>query len=332
VFASHEPGARARSVWEWIWRSHALQAARRASSDTTRARELWRRSRLAAELAARALEPDVPLADGPGHALAISLYREAAFWALSARQSSGSSETRSLEELLSADADALRVTGLSEDELVRVRSALAETTFVDRAELEQSRQIVDAELCRRLVQSLLDERGAASTPSRAVGRVYTQRVFRMLAVGMILAVLGSGAWLAIVRWVRGPDLALGKAWSISKPWAQCHPELRKCGDQRTRVFFHTKQHKQPWFLLDLGAETTVGRVEVENRDDCCRERAVPLVVEVSDDKQKFREIARRTTPFYTWDATFEPLQTRYVRLRVDGRAFFHLSRVSVRRR
>lgn len=331
MFAAHDSGARVRSAWEWIWRSRALEAARRAAAETAPVRELWRRSRLAAELAERTLEPDVPLADGPGHALALSLYREAAYWALSARQPSGASEARSLEELLSAEAQGARVTGLSDSELARVRVVLAEQTFVDWAETEHSRRIADAELTRRFVNALLEERGTAREPGRAIARVYSQRAFRTLAVLLLLAALAICGSLAIVRSLRGPDLALGKPWSVSKKWADCHPEWRKCGDARTRIFFHTKHQKQPWFLLDLGSETTVGRVEVENRDDCCQERALPLVVEVSDDKQAFREVARRTTPFDTWHATFPPLHARFVRLRVDGRNYLHLSRVSVRR-
>jgi hypothetical protein len=332
VFAPYEPAARARLVWEWLWRSRALDAARRAAAEAAPARELWRRSRLAAELAERALEPDVPLADGPAHVLAISLYREAAYWALTVRRRREASEARSLGELLSADAEGLRVTGLSEIDLARVRAVLAEQTFVERADIEHSRQIADAELSRRFVNALLEESGPASAPRQAVARVHRQRALRTVAVLMVLAVLMICGWLAIVRALRGPDLALGKTWSISSQWAVCHPEWRKCGDQHTRVFFHTKHQKQPWFLLDLGSGTTVGRVEVENRDDCCQDQAVPLVVEVSDDKRNFREIARRNTPFGTWHATFPPVQARFVRLRVDGRAYFHLSRVSVRRR
>jgi hypothetical protein len=332
VSAAYELAARARLVWEWIWRSRALDAARRAAAEAEPARELWRRARLAAELAERALEPDVPLADGPAHVLAISLYREAAYWALTVRQRNEALDAPSLGELLSADTEGLRVTGLSEADLARVRAVLAEQTFVERAAIEHSRQIADAELSRRFVNALLEESGAASAPRQAVARVHRQRALRMLAILLVAAVVMSCGWLAIARAFRGPDLALGKTWSISREWARCHPEWRKCGDQHTRVFFHTKRHNQPWFLLDLGPGTTVGRVEIENRDDCCQDQAVPLVVEVSDDKRNFREIARRTTPFWTWRATFPPLQARFVRLRVDGRTYFHLSRVSVHRR
>ena len=40
-------------------------------------------------------------------------------------------------------------------------------------------------------------------------------------------------------------LALGKPWSTSSRWAECHPEHLACGNARTRVFFHTRRQKQP---------------------------------------------------------------------------------------
>src|SRR5215471_18869257 len=125
MFAADERWTRARSAWEWMWRGRALEAGRRAAAEAAPVRELWRRARLAAELADRALQPDEPLEAGPGHALAISLYREAVFWALSARQSNAESHARSLTELLSTNPDALRVEGPSEPDVARVRTVLA---------------------------------------------------------------------------------------------------------------------------------------------------------------------------------------------------------------
>jgi hypothetical protein len=71
---------------------------------------------------------------------------------------------------------------------------------------------------------------------------------------------------------------------------------------------------------------------VTNRDDCCLERAVPLVVEVSDDRKKWRTVARRADSFREWEGKFAPLKARYVRLRVDRHSILHLAKVSVRPR
>jgi hypothetical protein len=56
---------------------------------------------------------------------------------------------------------------------------------------------------------------------------------------------------------------------------------------------------------------------------------VPLVVEVSNDRKKYREVARRTEVFDTWTPKFAPQRMRYVRLRVARRSMLHLDRVEV---
>jgi hypothetical protein len=55
-------------------------------------------------------------------------------------------------------------------------------------------------------------------------------------------------------------------------------------------------------------------------------------VEVSDDQKTWREVAKRTETFRTWDATFKATTARYLRLRVDGKAAFHLVKVAVHAR
>jgi len=68
-------------------------------------------------------------------------------------------------------------------------------------------------------------------------------------------------------------------------------------------------------------------VLVDNRLDCCRERAIPLVVEVSTDQKEWRQVAVRHQLFDTWRADFPRVETRWVRLSVPRKTFLHLSRV-----
>jgi hypothetical protein len=96
------------------------------------------------------------------------------------------------------------------------------------------------------------------------------------------------------------------------------------------MFFHTKEEESPWIEIDLGSIQPIARIEVANRDDCCLDRAVPLVAEVGTDRLHWREVARRPDSFRTWDATFKPVPARYVRMRVDRYSVLHLARVSVR--
>jgi hypothetical protein len=313
-----------------LWRARALRVARTTARATELERLRLRRAHLAAELAERALEPVEPLAAGPGHALAISLYREAAYWALLAQKPElGSPGVR---ELLSSQPDAFARSGLSEADQASVREALADKTFIETADDSPARLAHDSELCRAFVRGLLHGSGGAVDLSAGVSGLLTQRWLRLGAALTLAAAIGLAAASGIRRVWIGPDLAEGAPWILSTKWMDCHPEQRECGGARTRIFFHTDFQDNPWFQLDLGRVREVGRVRVENRDDCCQERAVPLIVEVRDDTGPFREVARKNELFQSWEVTFPAVKARYVRLRVPTRVMFHLSRVEVRRR
>src|SRR6185312_11284626 len=98
--ASKVGAARSGGVLEWFWRGRALQEAKAAPKASTLRRERLRRARLAAELADRTIDPAEPLRDGSSVPLAITLFREAAYWALLAK--SESEGKPSLRELIEA--------------------------------------------------------------------------------------------------------------------------------------------------------------------------------------------------------------------------------------
>jgi hypothetical protein len=127
-----------------------------------------------------------------------------------------------------------------------------------------------------------------------------------------------------------PDLAAGKSWKTSSTYASCDPVRRRCGGQPTAVFFHTAEDDSPWIEIDLGSPRTLGRIDVRNRMDCCQDRAVPLLVEVSEDESSWREIARKDESFMRWEGSFAPCEARYVRLRVPRKTFLHLEEVAIR--
>jgi hypothetical protein len=93
--------------------------------------------------------------------------------------------------------------------------------------------------------------------------------------------------------------------------------------------FHTNDEASPWVIVDLGAVYDVHAVQVENRVNCCRERAVPMRVELSVDKQRFWRVAYRRALFERFTAQFATRKARYVRLTVDRRSTLHLRRVAV---
>jgi hypothetical protein len=111
----------------------------------------------------------------------------------------------------------------------------------------------------------------------------------------------------------------------------CHPEQGECGGVKTRIFFHTKDEENPWLRYDLGSKTYVSGLRIENRQDQEQARAVPLVVEVSDDGAGFKQVARREDEFSVWKPSFPKVSARYVRLRVARRSMLHLDDVEIYR-
>ena len=98
---------------------------------------------------------------------------------------------------------------------------------------------------------------------------------------------------------------------------------------RTSIFFHTREEEQPWVEMDLDAPTKFSSVSVRNRTDSLQERAVPLVLEVSDDRQSWRQLAQRQDFFNVWTPSFDAVSARYVRLRATRKTFLHLEAVQV---
>jgi len=113
-------------------------------------------------------------------------------------------------------------------------------------------------------------------------------------------------------------------------WAECNTMLHTCGPLKTDIFFHTKEDGSPWVEFDLGKPTKFSEVFVKNRQDGAGDRAIPLLVEVSKDAKKWKQVARRDAAFGTWTAEFAAQEARYVRLRVDRRSYLHLEAVQIR--
>ncbi|HEX3850120.1 MAG TPA: discoidin domain-containing protein, partial [Polyangiaceae bacterium] len=169
-------------------------------------------------------------------------------------------------------------------------------------------------------------RGGASTVAW-VGVALVLGVLALGVLGVALAVLKVWSYLD----QRG-DLAVGKEWRVSSSYGVggCAPPEQECGQVGGGYFFHTAvDDSSPWVEFDLGSEMPVARVDVKNRTDCCFERAVPLGIELSRNRQAWQTVARRDEVFTSWRASFEPVKARYVRLRLMGTGTLHLSRVGI---
>ncbi|MFO0597361.1 MAG: discoidin domain-containing protein [Myxococcaceae bacterium] len=176
-------------------------------------------------------------------------------------------------------------------------------------------------------QEVLDVRAVAwaavdklDGPRRQAERKRWTRValFTLLAVGAFSIVL------AVVSAIRHRPLEPGLL--VGKPVRTSSKLGRDWGS--TKLLFHTDLEANPWAEWDLGQPTKLHEVVVTNRSDCCDERAIPLVVEVSDDQANWKEVARRTDRF---DATmrlpFDEVTARYLRLRIARTSFLHLEAV-----
>jgi hypothetical protein len=260
-----------------------------------------------------------------GHA-AISLCREALYWTVRAERQDDVSPATTIRQWFStlSPEDCAELIG-SEENLALVREALIDRTFVEAAELGDPDYQAAAIASHRFVEQLVAKTDA---PDAAVRRVRKQRWLRPLLV--VLAVLAM-VWSApkIVRAVHPPrDFAAGRTWRA----VTGHGEMPATGTVGVRpawgLMFHTEQLPEPWVEIDLGEPRRIHEIEVINAPEVS-ERAVPLVVEVGENPQTFAEVARRTSDFSTWSATFPPRNARYVRLRVLKTTYFHLANVKV---
>lgn len=317
---------RARSrLREWFTLREAIEDARARSGglDATSAAHR-RRARLTFELAERVFDPVEPLRGGSGAGFAADLYRQATYWSLRARHAPG--PTPPTPAQLWSSAQSL-VQWAVPDPSAReaLRSLFVESTFVEIGMLADADQQRLASCARALAHASLE---TLEEPHDAVRRLQFRRLLRWtVTLLVVFGSIGTAVWLA--RPPIRPDLAAGKPWRASSSWADCEPQIRRCGGLRTDVFFHTKEDASPWVEFDLGARKRFSAVTIKNRTDDAPDRAIPLVIEVSDDAKTWRGVARRKESFRIWTAEFKPQTARYVRARVDRRSYLHLEQVMI---
>lgn len=183
----------------------------------------------------------------------------------------------------------------------------------------------DSERAQRVLGTLLEVR---QTEQAAIRRVLWRRV-RMLSSALLIALCLAVGIMLLASPPDGPDLGAGKPWQASS----FYPGFPSSGIKPTKptggAFFSTGDDTSPWWSIDLGKPTLIESVTLENRGDCCPDRAVPLVIEVSTDGTAWREVARRKDTFRTWAPRFSPTTSRHVRVRSLRRTYLHLKDVRI---
>ncbi len=155
-----------------------------------------------------------------------------------------------------------------------------------------------------------------------------ERILRIGNLLLLLTFLGFALAALVRARDRANDLAYRKKWRTSSTLASdgCTSPNQQC---RSRYFFHTDEDESPWVEIDLKRKRNFSTVRVLNRGDGYPDRAIPLVIEVSNDQFKWQIVARRTKLFATWNAHFSTATARFVRLRVERKSFLHLQRILI---
>ena len=301
---------------EWFLRKQVLQAARaELPRPEEQAGRAFEQVRLLSEIARQVAEPHEELPPGRRPAVLLSLYRDFVYWALVAERKGDAAIDPDLAGMWQrTPGDRLLRAAGSAENLEALRGLLVELSPMTSLEATDE----DVARVRAFAEGLYQHLDA---PRRRVGRILIQRWLRLAAIGVAVLTIGFG----IRAIALGPNLAALKPFRTSSTLPEC-----ATGEGCSDVMFHTREENNPWVEFDLGGTKSIRRIEVRNRSQCCKERALPLIAEVSDDRQHWKEVARRDTEFSRWTARFQPTPAAYVRLRVPRPTYLHLVDVAIR--
>jgi hypothetical protein len=312
VASSNETEPRSLVRWSGSFGRHLFRRLRErddvASNDALERRTLaWLSVARPAYESARELESD-PLRREARGLLATEMYRVALHAALVASDPRlenrpaadvWAARRKNLEEL-GVDANALLACG---DQFVAPGSLVATATVPD---------LVDPTAMRLVARAALI---SAEGPLRRRRARLRRHAGVMALVIVVLALVGYG----LHEWVTSkPDLLRHAASKTSSVYSVFDPES---------MAFCTDAEDGPWIEFDFGKPTRFSSMTIENRRDCCADRAVPLIVEVRSDGSEYREVIRRAQVFKVWSPTFQPVSARFVRLRVPRKTLLHLKTV-----
>ncbi len=328
-------------VLDWLrlaWRG----AAREANGPVLSARgsTLVGRAQLAQFLAESSFRPSEPLPFSGADAVACELSREAVYWALLAvreqqtpaaaatadEASSPARDSHTLATLWAETERALldRAAG-GPEAAERLRAELLSNSFAEFAELSPGLQAATAARLHAFAERLIEP---LAVPQRAQERAWIARLQLLVVAALVLVGLGFVAKSLKARYDLTRDLAPSASWKASSLYNECWCEspAQSC-EACPNFFFHTEEENKPSIVFDLHSVQSLSGIVVENRRDCCFERALPLIVQVSSDEQHWKTVATRKDEFSTWRESFPTEQARWVKLSVGHRSFLHLASV-----
>jgi hypothetical protein len=253
--------------------------------------------------------------------VATELSRQAVYWGLRADRlfTTGSDDASvSLAQLAEGARARLLAAAGSEGELSTLEAALSSRTYVAESELSPDEQSRSAHALSRFARALLSD---LEQPRVRIDLLLFQRLWRCGGLLGLLVLAAFGASLVSELLQRQRDVAHGKPWRASSVYTAlpgCPSPAQDCTESPF-YFIHTQDDDKPWLEIDLGSKQRIVGAIIKNREDCCADRAVPLVLAVSNDHRTWKEVARRKDVLGTWSPTFAPVSARWVRVQVQRR-------------
>jgi hypothetical protein len=291
----------------------ARQRSQEPSAKTRSAR--LAQAKLFAELARRTERPFDALPEADVSVALKVLWKEAAFWALSALDN-GARSTDELRMALDETPPELlrgRVAGAEWLQAAKIEIGRAPNEMTgDGVPFDPSVATLSA-FAMALIHHLEE-------PAENRARARLLGAFRRIGIAVVALGIVTTGYVAL--WDRWRPAIEGKR-TTSSVYGKC--DAGECGS----ATFHTAEENQPWVTYDLGGERELHRIDIENRSDCCFARAVPLIVETKSDSSDWKEQGRAERAFATWSTMLRG-NARYVRLRVDRKSILHLASVTIR--
>lgn len=317
-FADGQPDALACGLYHQsiLWSLRSLNERRKSAPIATNG------DKTEARVASEDRDSDAPNSDAPNSDAPNSASAEAA---------AEPQATASFSELWDAAAmkPLLAAANLTAEEVNEVKRQMAGSSFEDYSDLPSSEQVRWGRKLRVVAEGLIYGIEVTS------GRYSPPWLSRALRIGLLLVLVIGVGWggFAVREWmIELNNVARGKPWTTSSTYAApgCRSPAQECMES-PNFFFHTQEENGPWLELDLGTVQSISSVKIRNREDCCSERAVPLVVEVSTDGKQWKQVARKNEIFGVWHPEFPAVDARWVRLRVARKSILHLASVDVYR-
>jgi hypothetical protein len=220
----------------------------------------------------------------------------------------------------------LNEANVHKEDIEASKRKLESSSFESYADLPPDEQLAWSRRLRVVAEGLIYGIEISS------GRYNPPWLARTLKLGLIFVLLCGLAWggFSVKEYVVELDnVARGKPWVASSTYpAGCRSPQQSCMES-PNFFFHTNDEANPWLEIDLGAVYNIKSVKVRNREDCCTDRTIPLLIEVSADGKQWQQVARKNEVFGEWHPEFAPTKVRWVRLRVAKKSILHLASVDV---